>query len=118
MTDLKPCPFCGEEYLIDYGIMGGTMEGFDYVQCVNCGAEIHSVNKGNYIEAVKAWNMRAETVKDQPATDVVEARHGKWIEDHELFKCSECGYLTDYRLSKFCPDCGAKMGGKVGADNA
>lgn len=53
-------------------------------------------------------------VEAQPADDVVEVRHGKWIEDHEFFKCSECGYLTDYRLSKFCPDCGAKMDGKVG----
>ena len=41
----------------------------------------------------------------------------KWIEDHEFFKCSECGYLTDYRLSKFCPDCGEKMNGKVCAGN-
>ena len=76
------------------------------------------------------WNKRAdpnswadayecfmEDVKDQPAADVVEVRHGKWIEDHEFFKCSECGYLTDYRLSNFCPDCGAKMDGKVGDDN-
>lgn len=117
MTDLKPCPFCGEKDLIDYGIMGGTMEGFDYVQCANCGAEINSVHKGNYIEAVEAWNRRAETVKAQPAADVVEVKHGKWIEDHEFFKCSECGYLTDYRLSNFCPDCGAKMDGEVGADN-
>lgn len=116
MTDLKPCPFCGEKYLIDYGIMGGTMEGFDYVQCANCGAEIHSVHNGNHIEAVEAWNRRAETVKTQPDGDVVEVRHGKWIEDHEFFKCSECGYLTDYRLSNFCHDCGAKMDGKVGAD--
>ena len=82
MTDLKPCPFCGEEYLIDYGIMGGTMEGFDYVQCVNCGAEIHSVHNGNHIEAVEAWNMRAETVKDQPDGDVVE-----------VVRCKDCKHL-------------------------
>ena len=69
-------------------------------------------------KAVEAWNRRAETVKDQIDGDVVEVRHGRWIEDHEFFKCSECGYLTDYRLSNFCPDCGAKMNGKVGADNA
>ena len=64
-----------------------------------------------------AYECFMEEVKDHPAADVVEVRHGKWIEDHEFFKCSECGYLTDYRLSKFCPDCGAKMDGKVGADN-
>lgn len=26
MSELKPCPFCGEKDLIDYGIMGGTHE--------------------------------------------------------------------------------------------
>ena len=57
-------------------------------------------------------------VEAQPADDVTEVRHGRWIEDQEFFKCSECGCLTDYRLSNFCPDCGAKMDGKVGADNA
>ena len=60
MAELKPCPFCGEKDLIDYGIMGGTMEGFDYVQCENCGAEIHSIHNGKYIEAIEAWNRRAE----------------------------------------------------------
>ena len=57
-------------------------------------------------------------IKAQPAAGVTEVRHGRWIEDHEFFKCSECGYLTDYRLSNFCPDCGAKMNGKVGDSNA
>lgn len=56
-----------------------------------------------------AYECFMEDVENQPAADVVEVRHGKWIEDHEFFKCSECGYLTDYRLSNFCPDCGAKM---------
>lgn len=64
-----------------------------------------------------AYECFMEDVKDQPAADVVEVRHGKWIEDHEFFKCSECGCLTDYRLSNFCPDCGAKMDGKVSDDN-
>lgn len=69
-------------------------------------------------KAIEAWNRRAEAVKDQPAADMVEVRHGKWIEDHEFFNCSECGHLTDYRFSNFCPDCGAKTNGEVGADNA
>lgn len=61
---------------------------------------------------VDAYECFMEDVEEQPAADVVEVRHGTWIEDQEFFKCSECGYLTDYRLSKFCPDCGAKMDGK------
>lgn len=57
--ELKPCPFCGEKEDIDYGIMTGTMQGFDYVQCQSCGAEIHAIHKGKYIDAIKAWNRRA-----------------------------------------------------------
>ena len=60
MIELKPCPFCGEKDDIDYGVMGGTMKGFDYVQCQNCGAEIHSIHNGKYIEAIELWNRRAD----------------------------------------------------------
>ena len=59
-NELKPCPFCGESEDIDYGIMSGTMKGFDYVQCQNCGAEINSVHNGEYIEAIEKWNRRTE----------------------------------------------------------
>lgn len=58
--ELKPCPFCGEKDDIDYGVMGGTMKGFDYVQCQNCGAEIRSINNGKFIEAIELWNRRAD----------------------------------------------------------
>lgn len=58
-NELKPCPFCGSDD-IDYGIMSGTMKGFDYIQCQNCGAEIRSINNGKYIEAIEAWNRRVE----------------------------------------------------------
>ena len=57
--EIKPCSFCGSDD-IDYGIMSGTMKGFDYIQCQNCGAEIHSINNGKYIEAIEAWNRRVE----------------------------------------------------------
>ena len=116
MADLKPCPFCHyQNRLKKVHIISRRLPFWWFIECDNC--HFCGETKLFLRRAVKSWNRRAETVKDQPATDVVEARHGKWIEDHEFFKCSECGYLTDYRLSKFCPDCGAKMDGKVGADN-
>ena len=58
-NELKPCPFCGSDD-IEYGIMSGTMKGFDYIQCQNCGAEIRSINNGKYIEAIEDWNRRVE----------------------------------------------------------
>lgn len=59
MADLKPCPFCGSDD-IDCGVCNGTMEGFDYVQCQTCGAEVTAIHKGKYIAAEIAWNRRAE----------------------------------------------------------
>ena len=58
----------------------------------------------------------------QPTADVVEVRHGRWIEDSLIDGasfCSLCGY-EDYRYdndrnewgSKYCPNCGAEMDGK------
>ena len=111
MTDLKPCPFCGSKNLSHFN------DGyFIQIFCNACGARtgLFVESDSERDKAVEAWNMRAESVKEQPAADVVEVRHGRWIEDHEFFKCSECGFLTDYRLSNFCPNCGAKMDGKVG----
>ena len=79
MFKIKPCPFCGEKDLIDYGIMRGTMQGFDYVQCENCGAEIHSIHNGKDIEAIEKWNTRAELLKEYPAVDAVE-----------VVRCKDC----------------------------
>lgn len=40
-----------------------------------------------------------------------EGKCGMWIEqDHGLiFECSVCGNTTDYRLTKYCPECGARL---------
>ena len=57
-----------------------------------------------------------------PAADVVPVRHGRWIkvDDGIYYKmeCSECGerplrnrWVDDYDLSRYCPNCGARMDG-------
>lgn len=60
MTELKPCPFCGEADDIDYGVYNGTLKGFDYVECQNCGATIDAIHNGKYIAAEEAWNRRVK----------------------------------------------------------
>ena len=58
----------------------------------------------------------------QPAADVVEVRHGRWIEselDKDFITCSVCktnklkmrmAYRADYaQIFNYCPNCGAKM---------
>ena len=46
-----------------------------------------------------------------PAADVAPVRHGYWIECKYglTFECSECKYPTEYNLTNFCPNCGAKL---------
>ena len=63
-----------------------------------------------------------QCVKAIPAADVVEVRHGKWIQPHwknsnYCCNCSECGreaMHADYQWNKngiypLCPHCGAIM---------
>ena len=50
-----------------------------------------------------------------PTSDVVEVRHGEWIEGRSLEKCSLCGKkgFSDWL---YCPCCGAKMDGERRAE--
>ena len=73
-----------------------------------------------------------DIIADFPATDVVEVRHGRWVDEnknpipwdecnskrpsHSAY-CSECGeWLTgsdEYpAIGLYCPNCGARMDGK------
>ncbi|MGN1418509.1 MAG: hypothetical protein ACI4W6_04205, partial [Acutalibacteraceae bacterium] len=77
----------------------------DYGDCVQEGFE-HAV----------------EIIENQPAADVAEVRHGKWILENDLgngmadYKCSVCDYddtfciaLIQRNFYKYCTCCGAKM---------
>lgn len=63
---LLPCPFCGASGEdIDFGECNvprnNIYNGFDYVQCTECGAEIRAY-RGDMppmMEAVEKWNQRA-----------------------------------------------------------
>ena len=58
-----------------------------------------------------------------PTADVVEVRHGHWIEHTEkpcwleddvevFYNCSECGTSHWSIAPPYCPECGAKMDGE------
>lgn len=88
-----------------------------------------------YIEREAAYNaiVRNYTADAQlrdldaiPAADVVPVRHGRWInicgDKESPRQCSECLQDFDYidgicylvsgqRLPRYCPNCGARMGG-------
>ena len=59
-------------------------------------------------------------VEDSIEENVAPVRHGRWVE-HEFedepcfgteYECSACGKIQ-YRNSKYCPNCGAKMDEEV-----
>ena len=58
-----------------------------------------------------------EIIEAEPSVDAVEVVHGEWImcgTFMELNKqmCSKCGKI-EFRMSDYCPNCGAKMDGEV-----
>ena len=59
-------------------------------------------------------------VINSPTVDAVEVVHGRWVGvDYDIaYECSVCRYLTQYNLSNYCPNCGAKMDGGAERDIA
>ena len=84
---------------------------------------IYSTVGGVFVDAYRVQ----DAIKTLPASDVVEVKHGEW---HLLYNCANEGvycsvchkkvYKTDYANQKikspFCPNCGAKMDKKEGAE--
>ena len=51
-----------------------------------------------------------------PTVDAVPVVHGEWIFDGKFmelhrFHCSKC-MRTEFRMSDYCPNCGARMDGE------
>ncbi len=47
-----------------------------------------------------------------PTADVVEVKHGEWIDRDEKTWCSLCGKSNKQYKPPYCPHCGAKMDGE------
>ena len=64
----------------------------------------------DYTGDTVAWNI-GNVVKNLPAADVSEVRHGKWDRNPIAIVCSECGKAFGLveMFAHYCPSCGAKM---------
>ena len=78
------------------------------------------IDEKNFFPAIVS-----SALKEMPKEDVIEVKHGEWIEDcgsydlrDHFYHCSKCGrpinvicgtQLSDY---PYCSNCGAKMDGK------
>ncbi len=130
MSELKPCPFCGEQVYLEKVPMWSSYNGITHgytgcyefdIHCRNpkCGCSIKlAKNNTIYFEeeearfnAIKAWNRRS-----------TERNRGEWIlecdgegECDNLYRCSKCRCkygCQEYDIPNFCPNCGAIMKGK------
>lgn len=80
--ELKPCPFCHcQNRLKKVHIISRRLPFWWFIECDNC----HCCGETKLFlrRAVKAWNRRAETVKEKQS-DVVE-----------VVRCKDCKYFFD-----------------------
>lgn len=73
----------------------------------------------NLADGTKEWgegvqigfNSCINALDVMPSADVVEVKHGEWVDKGSLScRCSNCGCKSS-KESKFCPHCGADMWG-------
>ena len=75
----------------------------------------------DYCGDTVAWNIGG-AIKNIPAAEVVEVRHGRWIPEacksvskrnrlieYRVYSCSICGRSNGRVEKKYCPNCGARM---------
>ena len=73
---------------------------------------------------IEKWTINDDDLCSIPAADVAPVRHGRWIMRGGKLHCSNCEDLAplkrgwedgcttyEYTASRWCPNCGVKMGG-------
>ena len=114
MSDLKPCPFCGSEAVLNHGHMiTATGQYLANVKCSECGIATRVVwSTDSPEEAVKesieAWNKRVVTDTNDGSKERT-AKVRDWSEDEfGHYRCDKCGFVleSDY---VYCPNCGARL---------
>ena len=58
MSNLKPCPFCGFEYISLHILQDDGRTSGVFVECPQCGIE--TTIYGSVEEAVEFWNRRSD----------------------------------------------------------
>ena len=106
--------------LIDANALVKTIES---VHCKDC----DSYN-GAMCRACE-WMDAMDYIEDAPTIDAQPVKHGRFVFEKgdyrntvDGYRCTSCGetyhtkvpYFSEY---KFCPNCGAKMGGDADADS-
>lgn len=78
------------------------------------------------VHLISAFATVGEMADDCPTIDAVPVKHGEWVDDGGVYRCSSCNHLWSelwwtnscpiermLKIMPYCPNCGAKMeGGK------
>ena len=81
------------------------------------GALLKDARKNRAIGLCEADIVDVQTlINEQPAADVVEVKHGRWLaraRKNGVGKCcSACMTAFNFAPTPYCPNCGAKMDGE------
>ena len=87
----------------------------EYIGCRNCDSpDCHGCNMytlSRMLNSGKFDGMMNGNRSINPFADVVEVKHGRWVEGRSLEKCSVCG-KKGFPDWYYCPKCGARMDGE------
>ena len=52
-----------------------------------------------------------DCLNERPTIDAEPVKHAEWVGNNldDVYFCSSCRHPEMYRLSAYCPECGAKM---------
>lgn len=106
------CPVCGISFWVDevHPVKMDEVEELNrYIHADKMADELSKVLWCNQEDKKQAVRM----VKEFPTADVVEVRHGRWIDDETAYICSVCFHGSPSGAKwNYCPNCGAKMDGE------
>ena len=103
MSDLKPCPFCGEEARLTYSTDNHRKP---YVTCdtPKCpGCNTYQWHYHTEAEAIEAWNRRAERT-----AMVWKPAKGRPVYESGICSCGSVLTVLQ-RDFVYCPHCGSKL---------
>jgi hypothetical protein len=82
-----------------------------YIDAEELELEYYGLSIHGTIAVKSVLPIFADLLEKQPTADVVEVRHGRWIDRYGKTWCSLCKASNKQYKPPYCPHCGARMDG-------